>query len=223
MNSHPEASIDAENLITTITPALTDGKLSDALETVKRNWTPEQLIALLTSAKVDVRKVAALSLGFIGDKRAIPSLAIALHDKDAMVNELAEHALWCIWFRSGDPQSVALVRSGSNDLSECNFAGAIEKLTRAIQADPDFAEAYNQRAIAYYLAEDFDKSIRDCQAALQRMPQHFGAMAGMGHCHAHSRRYDEARHCYRLALAINPRLDGVEASLKQIDQIMFDI
>jgi hypothetical protein len=47
-------------------------------------------------------------------------------------------------------------------------------------------------------------------------------MAGMGHCHAHSKRYEQARHCYRLALAINPRLEGVEASLKQIDHITLD-
>ena len=220
MPMHSETMLDAQGLITTLQPALAEGNLSDALETVRKNWTVEELIALLAVRRADVRKVAALALGFVGDRRAVPALALALHDADDVVNQVAEHALWCIWLRLGKRASVSLVRLSSNDLTDADYAGAIAKLTRAIDLDPDFAEAYNQRAIAHYLAEHCEASIADCQSALRRMPQHFGAMAGMGHCHAHLQNYHEARRCYRLALAINPKLDGVETSLKQVEHIL---
>jgi tetratricopeptide (TPR) repeat protein len=220
MPLHPETSLDARGLISTLQPALAEGNLSDALETVRKNWTIDELIRLLSSRNADVRKVAALALGFIGDRSAIPPLAVALHDQDELVTQVAEHALWCLWFRLGKPASVALVRLGSSDLGDGDFDGAIEKFTRSIAIDPSFAEAYNQRAIANYLAERYEASIADCQGALRLMPQHFGAMSGMGHCYAHMKNFAEARRCYRLALAIHPRLEGVETSLRRVEQIL---
>ncbi len=219
MPLHPATS-DAQELITTLKPALAEGNLADALEKVRKDWTTPELIDLLSARNMDVRKVAALSLGFVGDHRAVSALAIALHDKDDVVHQVAEHALWCIWFRLGKTNSVALVRASSNDVTMMNYDAALEKLTKALALDPDFAEAYNQRAIAHYLAEQYEESISDCQDALRLMPQHFGAMAGMGQCFAHLENYTEARRCYRLALAINPKFEGVEAALQQIDQIL---
>ena len=189
---------------------------------VQKRCSQERLTTLLTDRCADTRKVAALALGMIGDAGAIKPLAFALHDKDAMVPRIAEHALWAIWFRIGKPRAVCLVKCGNTHLDHGNYASAVEKFTQAIGEDPTFAEAYNQRAIAHYLSEDFGKSIEDCKQALARMPQHFGAMAGMGHCYAHRGQWQEARHCYRLALAIHPRLDGVEASLGQIHQLLRD-
>jgi len=216
----PETSLDAEQLICTLTPALVDGTLSDALETVRLHWSTAQLIALLAHRNGDVRKVAALALGFVGGAPAIAPLAVALHDPDMLVTQVAEHALWCIWFRQGKCCSVSLLRAGSSALSTGHYPMAIDKFSEAIAVDPDFAEAYNQRAIAYYLAERYLEAIVDCQAALERIPQHFGAMAGMGHCYAHLQRYAEARRCYRLALAIHPRLEGIDTSLQQVEQIL---
>jgi Tfp pilus assembly protein PilF len=45
-------------------------------------------------------------------------------------------------------------------------------------------------------------------------------MAGMGHCYAHQGQWRQARHCYRLALAIHPRLEGIQTSLDQIEQLL---
>ncbi len=147
-------------------------------------------------------------------------LAVTLHDGDAMVSQVAEHALWSIWFRLGKPRAVCLVKAGNTHMHHGNYVCAIEKFTQALQEDQQFAEAYNQRAIAYYLSERFADSIADCKSALARMPQHFGAMSGMGHCHAHLSQWRPARHCYRLALAIHPRQEGIQVSLQQIEQLL---
>ena len=82
--------------------------------------------------------------------------------------------------------------------------------------DPDFAEAYNQRAIAKYLQERYEESIRDCRRAVERMPCHFGAWAGMGHCHAHQGRAAEAIEAYERALLINPHLEGIRQAVDEL-------
>jgi tetratricopeptide (TPR) repeat protein len=137
-----------------------------------------------------------------------------------MVSQMAEHALWSIWFRLANARAVALVKCGNTHLHHGNYTCAIEKFSQALQEDSSFAEAHNQRAIAYYLSERFAESIDDCRATLALMPQHFGAMSGMGHCHAHLGQWRPARHCYRLALAIHPRLEGIQSSLQQIEQLL---
>lgn len=71
-------------------------------------------------------------------------------------------------------------------------------------------------AIANYLAERYEESIIDCQAAIERMPCHFGAWAGMGHCHAHGGRLAEAIECYEHALTINPHLDGIREAVVEL-------
>lgn len=220
MQVNADAAVAPEELVARLRPALSNGDLKDVLEWVQRKCTPIQLATLLQDPSPDTRKVAALAMGMIGDKTCVKPLAIALHDADVMVARVAEHALWAIWFRIGKPRAVCLVKCGNTHLNHGNYESAIAKFTQAIQEDPDFAEAYNQRAIAHYLSEQYGKSIDDCRQALARMPQHFGAMAGMGHCYAHQGEWKQARHCYRLALAIHPHLDGVVASLDQIDQLL---
>jgi tetratricopeptide (TPR) repeat protein len=213
-------ALAAEELVARLRPALSNGDLRDALEWVQKKWSPAQLLGLLENPSTDARKVAALALGMIGDKASVRPLAAALHDGDLMVAQIAEHSLWSIWFRLGKPPAVTLVKCGNTHLEHGNYESAIAKFSQAIAEDPGFAEARNQRAIAYYLTEQYGKSIADCMQTLVLMPQHFGAVAGMGHCHAHRGEWQDARKCYRLALAIHPRLDGVETSLEQIEQLI---
>jgi tetratricopeptide (TPR) repeat protein len=213
-------TINPQEFISTLQPSLSSGHLAEALESVRQRWTSPQVVALLSDKSADVRKVAALALALVGDRSAVGPLAVALHDRDAMVSQMAEHALWAVWFRCAKPRAVCLVKCGNTHMHHGNNECAIQKFSQAILEDPDFAEAYNQRAIAQYLSERFPESIEDCKAALARVPQHFGAMAGMGHCYAHLGMWPEARHCYRLALAIHPRLEGIEMSLSQVEQLL---
>jgi tetratricopeptide (TPR) repeat protein len=219
-NSVDAPPIDPKEFISALSPCLHQGNIEEALDQVRNRWTSPQIIALLEAECADVRKVAALTLSAVGDKTAVGPLAVALHDSDPMVVEVAEHALWCIWFRLGNPRSVSLVKCGNTHMHHGNYVCAIEKFSQAIQEDGAFAEAYNQRAIAHYLSEHYDAAISDCKVALALMPQHFGAMAGMAHCYAHKNLWKQAKHCYRLALAIHPQMEGVRMSLDQIEQLL---
>jgi tetratricopeptide (TPR) repeat protein len=214
------AAINPEEFISTVQPSLSEGRVEEALHQVRARWTAGQIVALLQDKSADVRKVATLALSLVGDRNTIGPLALALHDADAMVAQVAEHAMWSVWFRLGKPRAICHVKCGNNHLHHGNYVCALEKFSQAILEDAEFAEAYNQRAIANYLCERFEDSIADCRSALAIIPQHFGAMSGMGHCYSHLGDWQEAKHCYRLALAIHPRLEGIQTSLDQIEQIL---
>jgi tetratricopeptide (TPR) repeat protein len=187
------------------------------LDLLRNRYTGEQITDLLRSQHNDARKVAALAISLVGTTHCLPKVAPLLQDPDPMVNQMAEHAMWSIWFRSGvTPEANKELCRGTKALNGRDFAGALRHVGRAIEIDPSFAEAYNQRAIIHYLQERYAESIEDCRRAVERMPLHFGAWAGMGHCHAHLGRPCEAVECYERALSINPHLDGIPQSIQEL-------
>jgi tetratricopeptide (TPR) repeat protein len=211
------AAIDPSRFVELVQPLLAKKDVPGLLELLKAKWRPEQIRDLLRSEHCDAKKVALLALALVGPACCTEELSIQLRDPDPVINDLAEHALWAIWLRSGkSPEANQLVCRGAEALNTRDFPKAIEIFSQAIRVDPDFAEAYNQRAIAYYLSEDYPRSIADCRRAIMRMPCHFGAWAGMGHCHAHLDEIPQAIECYEKALAINPHLHCVEETVGEL-------
>jgi tetratricopeptide (TPR) repeat protein len=133
-----------------------------------------------------------------------------------MVNQLAEHAIWSIWFRGGGTEANHQVCRGAESISRGDYQHAIKHFNQALQLNPKFSEAYNQRAIAHYLMQNYDASILDGEKAVELMPIHFGAWAGMGHCEAHKGRLCRAADCYQRALAINPHMSQIREAIEQL-------
>ena len=63
----------------------------------------------------------------------------------------------------------------------------------------------------------YDEAVEHCRQTLARVPAHFGAMAGLGHCHAHLERYDEALICYRKALAMHPSMPCTRDAIAKLE------
>src|SRR4029077_18470206 len=82
----------------------------------------------------------------------------------------AEAALWAMWCRSGRPEHDALLAEGVAAMERRDFSGAIALFTRLHDGAANWAEAWNKRATARYLARDFPGAIRDCEATLARKP-----------------------------------------------------
>jgi len=126
----------------------------------------------------------------------------------------AETALWTMWCHSGRPEHDALLVESVAAMERRDLDGAIAILTRLIAAAPDWAEAWNKRATARYLARDFAGAIQDCEATLARKPHHFGALSGQGLCHVALEQYAPAAALFRRALAVHPALAPVRANLQ---------
>ena len=208
--------IDPAEFVAAVQPLLVGCDAPGLIALVRSRWTDDQITSLFLSPEADVRKVAALTFGLVGSKGSLHKLAPLLRDADPVVHQMAEHAMWSVWFRSGSPAANHELCRGSKAMNRRDFAHAVEHFDRAIEIDPTFAEAYNQRAIVHYLMEEYDESIEDCRRTVERMPTHFGAWAGMGHCHAHEGDLAEAVRCYERALAINPHLEGVRQAIGEL-------
>lgn len=138
------------------------------------------------------------------DDSMINSLLDDLKNPDERVREEATQELWRIWFSQKGARGLELLSQSQSLLEVRQFESAEELLTGIINDLPDFAEAWNRRAVLYYLTGDYDKAIADCQHVIALNPSHFGALHGLGLCYAAQGQYPEAIRAFRDALEIQP-------------------
>lgn len=116
----------------------------------------------------------------------------------------ATRQLWRIWFEQKGASGLDQLRHSQVLLEGGEVAQAAAVLTALINAHPDFAEAWNRRAVLYYTQGQYQKSLEDCQVVLQLNPAHFGALHGLGLCHIAQEHYAAAIAAFREALDIQP-------------------
>jgi tetratricopeptide (TPR) repeat protein len=182
--------------------------------------TLEEALRRLGGGSAAERCAALETIARLGDPRVTAPVAPCLHDDDAGVAAAAEAALWQVWARSGDPAVDALLLEGLEAMQRRDWLGAVSLFARVVEAAPRFAEGWNKRATARYLAEHYASAIADCEEVVRLLPQHFGALSGQGLCHMALGQLPEAARCFRRALAIHPRLDGVRENLRRVTRAL---
>ena len=55
---------------------------------------------------------------------------------------------------------------------------------------------------------------------MKRNPNHFGALSGYGQIYFQLEQYDKAIEYWRRALAVNPNMQGVEASIRGVEELL---
>ena len=145
--------IDSDLFLSVVRPALEQADVQSLCDTVCRNWSPLQLCRLMHEGSSDARRVVCLTLGLVGDMQVSQCLTDALRDDDDQMAKMAEHALWSIWFRAGSPTVTAEFKAALDAMERGHHAAAVEKFHEVIEIDANFAEAFNQCAIAHYMLE----------------------------------------------------------------------
>jgi len=177
-----------------------------------------EALAALRSAEVTARAEAVVWFANRGAMADAPLLHERLRDESGFVRSYAEQALWLLWSRSGDAQIDALMAKGVEAMQSGSHADAISTFTQVIEKKPDFAEGWNKRATAHYLAGQLEKSIADCHEVLKRNPGHFGALSGMGQIYFQLENNEAALAWYRKALEVNPNMLGVEMQIRLLEE-----
>ncbi len=209
--------IDGDDFLDAVRPALSRCDAPALAQAIKARWRTRDVASMLRHDSSEVRRVAATALGLIGDMKCVGPLTRALHDDDWQVNELAENALWSIWFRSGKPQAAKPFCQGVALMASEQYEEAVTAFNEATTLDPQFAEAYNQCAIAHFLLSQWRASIADGRRAIELVPSHFGAFASMGHTYVELGDLEKAVQCYRRALRINPRMHTISRALEPLE------
>lgn len=190
-------------------------ELADLLNDLNEQSTDATGTTSAVRPMIDQVKTTAIALGLIGTIDQSPTLARTLHHDDYFVVNIAERALWNIWFRASTPECCALLADAIDAMHAEDFDQAENTLDRILLAAPDFAEACNQRAVLHYLTDRFASSLMACRRTLALNPYHFGAAAGMGHNLVQLGQFADAEAAYRAALRIHPRMEGVRQQLRR--------
>jgi len=134
----------------------------------------------------------------------IESLLNDLKDPDENVRQVATEALWRRWYTQKGAYGAQILVRSQTLLDEGKTYEAESLLTETVEGMSDFAEAWNRRAVLYYLQERYWQAISDCEKVLEIVPYHFGALHGMGLCHAGLGNYVAAIQAFRQALKVQP-------------------
>ncbi len=117
---------------------------------------------------------------------------------------LKEEEIWDAWMLSGSPTVDVLMQRGVEAQEAKNLELARDMYDRALMILPDYAEAWNRRALLYFNDGKYDEAMADLEAALTQEPRHFGAWIGIGMIFESVEAPEAALKAYRNALAIHP-------------------
>jgi tetratricopeptide (TPR) repeat protein len=198
----------------------TTSNLHRFAEQVSQRYTEGTLQRLLAQRKSKTREPALVALRLLGTMDSNAAIASCLRDRDPHVRELAEGALWSIWFRGDSEENQQELQRLTRLIAEQQYAAALAGLDALIRRAPKYAEAYNQRAILHWRRGDYKRSVLDCERTLRLNPFHFGAQSGLAQCYLQLRKPVEALRAFRDARKISPHLEGIEENIRSLEKYL---
>ena len=158
-----------------------------------------------TSLLRPVVAFAVLLAALLGSAPALAQIAeedraLALDDAFARLKaastpqaaETAEREVWALWNIGPDKDATLLLGRAASMLRRGFLNEAHVMLDALLAREPEFMEAWNQRAFAKFLKGDIYASLTDIEEVLKREPRHFGALAGRARIEAQIGRLEKA-------------------------------
>ena len=171
---------------------------------IMARYNEASLSRLVRSGEVQAQRAAIFSLGLVGSFESNTVVARGLRNNDVTVRNLAQSALWAIWYRADTLENNAVLQEVRDLIFRQRFAEADGLASVLIAKSPGFAEAHNQRAIALFFQGRFEDSALECRRTLERNPYHLGALGGLGQCYIRLDRHRDALSVFRRAVEIQP-------------------
>jgi tetratricopeptide (TPR) repeat protein len=187
---------------------------------VQRHYSARHLERLLASGDVEIRRAAAIGIGLVGDAQSQSPVAAALHDPDPEVCRRAETASWQIWARLSNAEDQLRLQHIKDSIRAQELQDAVSQVSLLIETSPDYAEAWNQRALTYYQMRRYRDAIPDCRRALELNPYHFGASSGLAQCHLRLNELPEALDALQLTAKLNPNMPGLQEQIAVLTNMM---
>lgn len=175
-----------------------------------RGWLHNRIVAALLPIFLSCAPVFAQT-------PALDALFDELAGADARAALRIERQIWSEWSKSGSAAMDLLLQRGRDAMEAGDTAAAIDHFTALIDHAPDFAEGWNARATAYFVAGQYGPSVNDIAQVLALNPRHFGAMSGLAAIMEQLDRPAQALEAYRAALAIHPHLAGISEAVERLE------
>lgn len=124
------------------------------------------------------------------------------------------------WLQSGSDTVDLLMQRALAAIAAKDAPLAQDLLDSIIALKPDYAEAWNQRAVLHFGQRDFDAAIEDVDVVLRLEPRHYGALVGLATILGEYGFKARSLEAYRRAIAIHPFLKDVP---KKIDELAVEV
>ena len=170
----------------------------------------QQAVQALGDADPLRRLEGMVRLADIGTAADTDALMPRLLDTDPTLRHTALAIIWRLWGRSGDDAIDKLYQQGMGLMQSGNLPKAVAVFSDIISQRPDFAEAWNKRATLYYMLDQYDMSMKDCDEVLKRVPNHFGALSGYAQMLAERDQPERALELLERANRVNPNSGNAE-------------
>lgn len=152
----------------------------------------------------------------IGQDALIDDLMGQLQEAEPGGAERIVAAIQTEWAKVGSPSVELLFRRGEDALAAGEFLLAAEHFTAAIDHAPEFTEAYNGRASAYYRQGLVGPALADLGVVIAQNPQHFVAIFGFGVIMEETGRHDAAEELYLRVLDLHPTYPGAQEAVDRV-------
>ena len=122
-----------------------------------------------------------------------------------MTAKKIEGKIWKLWTTHPSEESLTdLLAKGSEYMAQNQLTSAHNVFSKAIELDPNWAEAWNKRATVLYLMGNFELSQNDIDMVLKLEKRHFGALSGQGLVQTAMKNYQKAIDSYIEAHKVHP-------------------
>lgn len=125
-----------------------------------------------------------------------------------------------VWMHSGSDTADLLMGRAMAALGSGKTDASLDVLDRLVEVAPNWAEAWNKRATARFLRDDYDGSVADIDRVLRLEPRHFGALSGLATILQRSGDDKRALEVMRRVLKLNPQQPDLK---KLIDRLVPEV
>ena len=132
-----------------------------------------------------------------------------------------ESKIWKLWTTHPSEQTLTdLLEKGSYYMSQNQLTSAHNVFSKAIELDPNWAEAWNKRATVLYLMGNYQLSQNDIDQVLNLEKRHFGALSGQGLVQSALKNYEMAINSYIEAHKIYPSMQSTIIMIEKLQKLI---
>jgi tetratricopeptide (TPR) repeat protein len=121
-----------------------------------------------------------------------------------------------VWLQSDSDTANLLMQRAVVSMQVLQYPLALSLFDKLVALEPDWAEAWNQRATARFLTGDTDGVMADINRVMKLEPRHFGALTGMGMILQAEGLNKGALEIFKKALAIYPLAPDIQKLVEKL-------
>lgn len=121
-----------------------------------------------------------------------------------------------LWLQSSSDTANLLMQRARATIEAQNLSLSLSLLDKLVALEPDWAEAWNERATVRFSTGDLDGAMADINRVIRLEPRHFGALTGMGVILQREGFEQRALEVFTKALAIYPLAPDVQKLVEKL-------